>query len=285
MTYAFTNFTACGLTLAALCLHCGEGERRPMCEGGVEPRRSVRLVCNELEECEEVQNDEYSCPNECQPGERCDTQCPALPAPVLTDSGEPVAAHVVDGSFTGEEWAHVVPQEGVMTDLYLDYADGHLYLLNDWRANTEGIRPDCFNHFQFTLEDTKVTMKVYGNGRVEVLLNDEPNPEVGQGMYGFGPSPLNPTPHTMFELSLELDVDVANVCCTDPVSLSTCEIMQREPVSFTIDARGARPRVGRFVPERVVQLSEGAPCGTGETGVCSEGLRCQRVGAGRACIG
>src|SRR5687767_3385562 len=80
--------------------------------------------------------------------ERPVPMCPAMPAAGMSGQTAAVTAHVVDGRFTGEEWAHALVLPGVLTNVYLDYQGGYLYLLNDWRVNEEGVRDDCFNQFR-----------------------------------------------------------------------------------------------------------------------------------------
>jgi hypothetical protein len=177
---------------------------------------------------------------------------------------------VIDGRFTGDEWARAIRLEGLLTDVYLDYQAPYLFMLNDWRVNREGIRPACYNEFRLTIGCDSVDLKVYGDGHAEVTGATEV-----AGGYSVSYSPAWPIPHTIWEFQLAVNVGDIEVDCLDPVTLSTCEELTQEPVRFlaTPSATGRGLSVARLVPASVPLLPQGASCGTG-AGVCATGLSC-----------
>lgn len=189
----------------------------------------------------------------------------------------PLEAHVVDGRFSGAEWGRAHRLEGVLTDVYLDYADGYLYVLNDWRANVEPITPDCFNRFNLNAAGNNVEIRVYGDGHLEV----DGLPVDGEGAYGFTASEGWSEPHTVYEFRLRVPEGPIALCCLDPTSGSTCEVLTREPIEFLINASSAGVEVARDRTGEVPALLLGQGCG--EVGVCAAGLACLPLGSGHAC--
>lgn len=188
--------------------------------------------------------------------------------------------HVIDGAFTGQEWQSTTRLEGLFTDVYLDYREGRLYFLNDWRSNDEGIRPDCFNLFKIRVGEDWIDLRVYGSGEVAVTRNGFDISDNVTGAYGFGPSPEQAIPHTIWEFSLRVEPTQIDICCFDPLTESSCEELAHEPMIVSIDASGSGPRIRRSVPEgSVTRLEEGAACGARE-GICEDGLTCMAVDTG-----
>lgn len=184
--------------------------------------------------------------------------------------------HTIDGAFDPVEWNGAARLEGVLTDVYLDYRDGYLYVLNDWRAGVGDIRPECFNRFDVTVGSTDVEIRVYGDNHIEVdgLERD------GNGAYGFGPSPTWAASHTIYEFRLAVPDGPIAICCLDPTTGSTCGDLTAEPVHFSLDVVGGSVRVARGIPTAVRALGESAACGHGE-GVCGRGLACTLQPSGR----
>eukprot|EP00729_Bicosta_minor_P002213 gene2213-15079_t len=103
--------------------------------------------------------------NYCRPAERGQaplTDCVPIPG-LLPDAvinkdysfgSSPIAIpqapnnHASDGKFGTSEWDHVTPAIGRFTNAYIDYADGFLYILNDWIYNpTTPVSDNCYNLF------------------------------------------------------------------------------------------------------------------------------------------
>ena len=116
--------------------------------------------------------------------------------------------HVSDGTFGAAEWDHVTPAIGRFTNAYIDYADGFLYILNDWIYNpVTPVANSCYNLFTaFTGSGQQTwSIRVYGSGLVEVELNGElltQEKTNATGAIGFGVSPKKPVQkHSIFELA------------------------------------------------------------------------------------
>lgn len=218
-------------------------------------------------------------------------RCPLLPRSEcrgITGVAEWVAQrptenrHVIDGAFTGSEWEGATRLAGLFTDVYMDYRDGRLYFLNDWRSNDEGIRPDCFNYFQIRVAQDWIDLRVYGDGHVEVRRNDTEVDLLALGAYGLGPSPTWPVPHTIYELSLAIEAEQIDVCCFDPLTESTCDVLAREPTVVSLRRSGSGIQVTRQVEADVRRLSAGERCGDGQ-GVCADSLHCVHRSEGARC--
>lgn len=212
----------------------------------------------------------------------CDSDCDAPPGQGgrWIDVSHPGAPHVIDGRFSADEWAHVPPMEGVLTDFYADARDGYLYVLNDWRANTETILPGCHNYFRLVIDGQPIEVRVYGDGSVSVSGAELD----GEGAYGFGPSARYPYDHTIYEFRVELPpgASVVNVCAKDPVSGSSCEEHAHEPCHFQLARAGDAVRVRRTVPAEVARIAAGLPCGE-LSGICADGLFCMPGPSGHRC--
>ncbi len=202
------------------------------------------------------------------------------PAPDdLDGQGVAPVEHVIDGEFSGGEWDSANPLQGRLTDLYLDFEAPYLYLLNDWRANTEGVRPDCFNLFVLWVEEREIEVRVFGSGEVTARLDGARADDLVTGAYGFGSSPGWSTPHTIYEFQLDTGIasGAVNVCCFDPTTESTCEILTEEPLVGTLFVgAGGGVEVGRDVPGDEYRPGSGELCGDGE-GICADGSRCVEV--------
>jgi hypothetical protein len=238
------------------------------------------MVCDDrTRECATTTVESCECDPQvgsCPPGHAT----PAVCLPALSGTGDWEAQatssvpHVVDGAFTGTEWDHATTLEGLFTDVYMDYRDGRLYFLNDWRANQEGIRSDCFNYFQVRIGGEWIDLRVYGDGQVQVRRGDMPVAIGADGAYGFGPSPDQAEPHTIYEFSLAVDVPDIVVCCIDPLVESSCERLTREPMAVSLRVSGGAMQVRRQVAAGwVARLGTGARCGSQE-GICEDGLHC-----------
>ncbi|HJL15626.1 MAG TPA: hypothetical protein RMH99_08225 [Sandaracinaceae bacterium LLY-WYZ-13_1] len=271
MTNRRHPFTRCALLALALTA-CED-----RCPDGSTPVEGRRTMCDEETRMCTTETVDV-CP--CDPGamicEGSTGECDPISGVGEWLSQTPTEdLHEVDGRFTGDEWAETTRLEGLFTDVYMDYRGGRLYFLNDWRANDEGITPDCFNYFQIRFGEDWLDLRVYGDGHVEVTKNDRPVEIAASGAYGFGPSPTQAEPHTIYEFSLELEASQIDVCCFDPLTESTCDELAHEPAVMSLRVEGDAVRVRRgIVPGTVPRLPEGAACGNGE-GICEDGLTCE----------
>jgi len=128
-----------------------------------------------------------------------------------------VDRHRIDGTFTrlsdgSREWSGISPMVGRFSHLYLDYCSDRriMYLMNDWLIGSSSYETNCYNLFDFTT----------GNGtehwRIKVT-HDSANPVIVElngidvtadttlvigGGFGFGPSPSDTTPHTIYEFGV-----------------------------------------------------------------------------------
>jgi hypothetical protein len=259
------------------------------CPTGSVPSTSRHMVCDDrTRECTEVIEEHCACDPSVRSCPHVETDPVVVCLPALSGAGDWVtqemsdAPHVVDGQFTGDEWQGASKLEGLFTDVYMDYRDGRLYFLNDWRANDEGIRDDCFNYFQVRIGEEWIDLRVFGNGEVTVRRDDVPVAISADGAYGLGVSPGHPTPHTIYEFSLEVDVPEIVVCCLDPLVESSCEALTQEPMAVSIRMSGGTRQVRRqIVAGSVPRLGAEAACGSQE-GICADGLSCD--GARHVCV-
>lgn len=259
------------------------------CPNGSSPVVERYLSCDELTgNCRE--HEQIICP--CLPGISCLPSTGAASCDATSGAGEWIdqavsteTAHVIDGAFTGDEWADVEPQQGLFTDVYIEYRAGRLYFLNDWRANDDGIRPECFNFFSFKVGGDRLELRVFGNGDVVVSRRGVEIEHDAEGAYGFGPSPVEPSPHTIYEFSIPLPTgEEINICCFDPVTFASCDVLRKEPMVISLRASDG-VQVRRSVPiGSTLRLSRGAACGAGQ-GICEDGLTCARVGDAQQCEG
>lgn len=199
----------------------------------------------------------------------------------------PVANHSSDGAFGIGEWDTVVPAVGRFTNAYFDYADGFLYILNDWIYNPDReVSPTCYNlFFAFTGNGREQwELRVYGSGLVEASLNGELQPQPNAtGAVGFGTSPLRPGQnHTIFELAFAASPGRFGVQLHDPGPRYECSVLETEIVNFvgttsrasapgysagltleTVDATEYERR--RFITEPPTQTPSGSPSSSAPT--------------------
>ncbi|MBK9182183.1 MAG: hypothetical protein IPM83_03480 [Ignavibacteria bacterium] len=128
--------------------------------------------------------------------------------------------HVIDGTFTrladsiSREWAGIPPMIGRFSHMYLDYCaeKGAMYLLNDWLLGTGSYKQNCYNVFEFTTgngrEQWKIKVTHDSVRPVIVVLNgadvtDDTTLVLGGG-FGYGASPSDTTPHTIYEFGVKV---------------------------------------------------------------------------------
>ena len=155
----------------------------------------------------------------------------------------------MDGAFD-DAWRCVTPVQGRYTQVYFDYSEGWLYILNAWMVDDSGtgVDPDCFNLFTTTTGNgsERWTIKVYGDQTIWVQKNDvvvqerSATPDFAAGAVGFGPSPGADFEHTIFELKFAAEPGAFRVLLGDPVravgttrASSGCNMaMLEEPNAF-----------------------------------------------------
>lgn len=128
-----------------------------------------------------------------------------------------VERHKIDGRFTrlsdgSREWEGIVPMIGRFSHLYLDYCAERkaMYLMNDWLIGSSEYNKSCYNLFDFTTgngrEHWRIKVTHDSTNPVIVVLNGvdvtkDTNLVIGGG-FGYGPSPSDTTPHTIYEFSV-----------------------------------------------------------------------------------
>ena len=168
--------------------------------------------------------------------------------------------HICDGKFGPGEWGHVTAARGRFTNVYFDYADGQLHILNDWIYNPERpVEPHCYNLFYaYTGGGSQSwNIRVYGNATVQVELNGERISEEdanATGAIGFGTSPLRSKQnHTIFELSFAAKAGGFGVQLHDPGPRFLCTVLEKEVNGFVGDAHKDGGGVVRVVNETDVE--------------------------------
>ena len=127
--------------------------------------------------------------------------------------------HRIDGAFTrlsdgSREWSGITPMVGRFSHLYLDYCAERktMYLLNDWLIGTSSYERNCYNLFDFTTgngaEHWRIKVTHDSANPVIVVLNGvdvtKDTSLVRGGGFGFGPSPSDTTPHTIYEFGVKV---------------------------------------------------------------------------------
>jgi hypothetical protein len=150
--------------------------------------------------------------------------------------------HIIDGLFSPNEWDNSKPAQGKYSNLYADYCDGILYILNDWKLGTE--EPDemnCYNLFElytgdatehwgiYVYHDTAKGIRVFRNG---VDVSNDTNIVIG-GKFNFDKSPNLDTPHTIYEFGIKVSEGNWHLFMCDPGPASFCDTDPR-PVPRTI---------------------------------------------------
>jgi len=148
----------------------------------------------------------------------------------------------IDGQFTVVakdgyvEWPDE-PVTGIYGDLYVQFCDGVLSMLNDWHFRDDApIEPDWYNLFQLSTDIGQLDIRVYGDQHIEALLDGEPIPAVGAS--GFHPSPRHPQPHTIFEFSIPFAGNRISMVEKDPapgVFPTGKDALVAEPTGFEIE--------------------------------------------------
>ncbi|GMV53347.1 MAG: hypothetical protein AMXMBFR68_11390 [Ignavibacteria bacterium] len=129
--------------------------------------------------------------------------------------------HVIDGSFTTlknneREWSSIAPLIGRFSHMYLDYCPQTqtMYLMNYWLIGTGTYQQNCYNLFGFSTGNSQEAWLIkvtHDTARpVIVMLNGNDVTDdttiVRGGAFGFGTSPSDTTPHTMYEFGVRASV-------------------------------------------------------------------------------
>jgi hypothetical protein len=139
--------------------------------------------------------------------------------------------HVIDGQFTIGEWNRT-PAKGRYSNLYADYCNGILYIMNDWTlAVQEPHQQSCYNLFElftgsgrehwgiFVYNDKNKGIRVFRNG-VDVSADTA---IVSGGAYGWGTSPLKgDSLHTLYEFGIRAEEGEWMLFLADPGPNSVC---------------------------------------------------------------
>jgi len=148
-----------------------------------------------------------------------------------------LSKHEIDGKFTRfpdstKEWSSVRAASGRFSDLYADYCDGTLYILNDWVLGSE--EPDkenCYNLFELTTGNGSEHwgIFVYHSLRkgIRVFLNgnDVSNDTsiVKGGKFGMDVSARDKSPHTVYEFGIKASEGAWKMFFCDPGPSSFCD--------------------------------------------------------------
>lgn len=148
-----------------------------------------------------------------------------------------LSKHEIDGKFTrfadsSKEWSNVRAASGRFSDLYADYCNGTLYILNDWVLGSE--EPDkenCYNLFELTTgngtqhwgiyvyHSLRKGIRVFLNG-IDVSLDPD---IVKGGKFGMDSSPRDASPHTVYEFGIKADEGAWKMFFCDPGPSSFCD--------------------------------------------------------------
>lgn len=223
----------------------------------------VKSVCNAVTEAIEDNEDDEKIPI-CHAGDPAvrPPECRVMPEPDFSSTtntdyenrygtpcaGEPPESdHVCDGEFTSYtpggaltgEWAGVTPAIGRFTYAYITYDGTHLHILNDWIYNDVApVNENCYNLFNAWTGGGKEwwTFKVFGSGKVEVILNGkvvDQTEEDACGNIGYTYSPKQQNvKHSIFELSFKASPGRFGVQLHDPGPRFACDVVETEPAVF-----------------------------------------------------
>lgn len=147
--------------------------------------------------------------------------------------------HTIDGLFTeaDDEWASSQPAIGKYSNLYAEYCDGILYILNDWvLADQEPDEKNCYNLFElftgdgaehwgiFVYHDSKRGIKVFRNGED---VSDSSEIVLG-GAFGFDSSLLMEEKHTIYEFAIKAQEGAWHLFLCDPGPASFCDLVDED---------------------------------------------------------
>lgn len=148
-----------------------------------------------------------------------------------------LSKHQIDGKFTRfpdstKEWKDVRAARGRFSDLYADYCNGTLYILNDWVLGSE--EPDkenCYNLFELTTGNGTQHWGIYVyhslRKGIRVFLNGNDvsydTNIVKGGKFGMDVSDRDASPHTVYEFGIKADEGAWKMFFCDPGPSSFCD--------------------------------------------------------------
>jgi hypothetical protein len=138
---------------------------------------------------------------------------------------------VIDGAFTPEEWSGAVPASGMFSDLYAQFCNGELHILNDWIYATE--RPSnatCYNLFELYTGDGSEHWGIWvwqdSERRPTVIRNGKDvsadTSIVELGKAGWGSSARMAAPHAIYEFKIRTKRGGFALQYADPGPASYC---------------------------------------------------------------
>ncbi len=133
----------------------------------------------------------------------------------LPDPSDGCQKFTIDGQFTEApesdpgcvEWADVHPCESPYGSLYLDYHNGLLHVLLDWREYVDAPVPDDhYALFRFNTGEgaEQWEIRVHGNGLITILRNGWEYGGIVSAAAGYGASPQEEQEHAIFEFALQV---------------------------------------------------------------------------------
>jgi hypothetical protein len=169
---------------------------------------------------------------------------------------------VIDGEFTPGEWAGSKPASGLFSDLYAQYCNGVLHILNDWIYATRiPNSKSCYNLFElftgsgrehwgiWVWQDPTRKPTVIRNG---VDVSDDTT-IVESGKAGWGSSARMAEPHAIYEFRIKTMEGGFALQYADPGPASFCTITTSVDDNLTQPDGRVRPNVvSRSNPSFVV---------------------------------
>lgn len=166
---------------------------------------------------------------------------------------------VIDGTFSqdalcGAEWDDVTPLRGRFGDLYVGVDDdSNLIVLNDWHLRDDApATADMYNLFCLATDVGVFELRVFGDQHVEAWRDGERIDQLVDAASGFGPSPLTPTPHTIFEFRLATLPTTMRVLECDPAG-GTIEVPATPPDVVVAGTAGCFPGSAPDAPHNLVR--------------------------------
>lgn len=117
------------------------------------------------------------------------------------------------------EWSDIDPQQGRYSKIYFDYDGTSFHVINDWIATQDGLRPDEYNRFNFTIGTTPYEIRIFSDPTLTTvtggtLLNF-------QSATGWATSPNLNVKHAIWEFQFDvLPQTVYKFTGCDPASMS-----------------------------------------------------------------